>query len=326
VSWLPFFHDMGLVGVLLCSLLGRFAVHVLRPAEVLLHPRRWLEVLSGARATVTVAPNFGFELLIRRGGGPSGLALGALRAALSGSEPVLRSTIDAFEQNYRPAGLRSGVVLPVYGLAENTLGVTFGRPGVTAPDLALDGRFIPSVGTPLGGVDVAIRRANGSVAAEGEEGEISLRGPSVMEGYVGEPEATRRVLMDGWLYTGDRGVVRAGQLYVTGRDKDLVIKAGRKFHPADIEREVAQVVDTPPNGVAAFSVLREQLHGEELVVVVEARRSTDEDVERKVRGRLASTLGVTADRVVVVKAGALPRTTSGKLRRAECAARFGAQP
>jgi acyl-CoA synthetase (AMP-forming)/AMP-acid ligase II len=326
VSWLPFFHDMGLVGVLLASLVGRFPVHVLRPAEVLLHPRRWLEVLSRARATVTVAPNFGYELLIRRGGSPAGLSLGTLRAALSGSEPVLRSTIEAFEGNFRSAGLRSGVVLPVYGLAENTLGVTFSRPGVTAPDLTLDGRHVPSVGTPLDGVDVAIRRANGSVAAEGEEGEITLRGPSVMEGYIGEPEATQRVLRDGWLHTGDRGAVRGGQLYVTGRDKDLVIKAGRKFHPADIEREVAQVIDTPPNGVAAFSVLREQQHGEELVVVVESARSAGDDVERKVRGALASTLGVTADRVVVVKAGALPRTTSGKLRRAECAARFGARP
>jgi fatty-acyl-CoA synthase len=323
VSWLPFFHDMGLVGVLLSSLLARFPVHVLRPAEVLLHPRRWLDVLSGAGATLTVAPNFGYELLVRRGGGPEALSLGMLRAALSGSEPVLRSTIDAFESRFAPAGLRRGAVLPVYGLAENTLGVTFSRPGEPVADLCFEGRQVPSVGAPLEGTEVAVRRADGTVAAGGEEGEITVRGPSVMRGYAGDPQASLRALRGEWLWTGDRGVVHGGHLYVTGRDKDLVIKAGRKFHPADIEREVAQVVDTPPNGVAAFSVLREELRGEELIIVVEATRSPPEQVERAVRGRLAEALGVTADRVVVVKAGALPRTTSGKLRRAECTARFG---
>ncbi|MBK7859830.1 MAG: AMP-binding protein [Archangiaceae bacterium] len=322
VSWLPFFHDMGLVGVLLSSLSVGFAVHVLRPAEVLLHPRRWLELMSSERASLTVAPNFGYELLVRRGGAPDGLMLGWLRAALSGSEPVLRGTIDAFERRFEPAGLRRGAVLPVYGLAENTLGVSFTRPGELDADLQLDGRWVPAVGTPLEGTQVTVRRPDGARALEHEEGEIMVKGPSVMDGYVEEPEATAKAFDRGWLKTGDRGVIAKGQLHVTGRDKELVIKAGRKFHPADIEREVAQVVDTPPNGVAAFSVLREEQRGEELVVVVELKRDEAFDVARKVRAHLVDALGVTADRIELVKAGALPRTTSGKLRRAECAERF----
>ncbi|MBL8955701.1 MAG: AMP-binding protein [Myxococcaceae bacterium] len=324
VSWLPFFHDMGLVGVLMSSLAAGFAVHVLRPTEVLLHPRRWLELMSSERASLTVAPNFGYELLVRRGGSCEGLTLGWLRAALSGSEPVLRGTIDAFERRFEPAGLRRGTVLPVYGLAENTLGVCFARPGELDADLHFEGRWVPAVGTPLEGTKVAVRRGDGTRALEHEEGEIIVKGPSLMDGYVGDSRATARAFDGGWLKTGDRGVVAQGQLHVTGRDKELVIKAGRKFHPADIEREVAQVVDTPPNGVAAFSVLHEEQRGEELVVVVELKRDEPFDVARKVRGHLADALGVTPDRVELVKAGMLPRTTSGKLRRGECAERFSA--
>ncbi len=322
VSWLPFFHDMGLVGVLLSSLAAGFPVHVLRPAEVLLHPRRWLELLSSERASLTVAPNFGYELLVRRGGPCEGLKLDGLRAALDGSEPVLRGTLDAFERRFEPAGLRRGTVLPVYGLAENTLGVCFARHGELDADLQLQDRWVPAVGTPLEGTQVSVRRADGTRALEHEEGEILVKGPSVMDGYVGDARATAEVFDGGWLKTGDRGVIAGGQLHVTGRDKELVIKAGRKLHPADIEREVAQVVDTPPNGVAAFSVLRDDRHGEELVVVVELRRDEPFDVARKVRGHLADALGVTADRVELVKAGTLPRTTSGKLRRGECVERF----
>ncbi len=322
VSWLPFFHDMGLVGVLLSSLVTRFPVHLLRPSEVLLHPRRWLELLSQVRATLTVAPNFGYELLVRRGGSPDGLDLSPLRAALDGSEPVLQSTLAAFEARFAPAGLRPGAVLPVYGLAENTLGVAFAAPGRPEQTLSFEGRQVPSVGAPLENTQVAVRHPDGTLALEGEEGELTVQGPSLMNGYHAHPEATGRALRASWLWTGDKGVVVGGRLYVTGREKDLVIKAGRKFHPADIERVVAEVVDTPPNGVAAFSVLREEAHGEELVVVVELRRRPTEDVAKKVRGKLVEALGVTADRVELVGAGDLPRTTSGKLRRSECALRW----
>ncbi len=324
VSWLPFFHDMGLVGVLLASLLAGFPVHVMTPAEFLLRPRRWLELLSATRATITVAPNFAFELALRRGRAlfPA-LDLSALRFALNGSEPVLRATLDAFAAAGAEAGLRPGALLPVYGLAENALGVTFQREGAPDADLALNGRSVPSVGAPLPGMEVAVRRADGSVARAGEEGEVTVRGPALMDGYLGDPEGTARALRDGWLWTGDRGLVADGRLHLTGREKELVIKAGRKFHPADIEQVVAALVDAPPNGVAAFSVLREDRGGEELIVVVELRRRPVDDVAARIRGRLSEVLGVTADRIELVGAGDLPRTTSGKLRRSACIARYG---
>ncbi|MEW5738180.1 MAG: AMP-binding protein [Myxococcota bacterium] len=324
VAWLPFFHDMGLVGVVLSSLVAGFPVHALPPGEFLLRPRRWLELLSEMQATITVAPNFAYDLVLRRASQAfTSLNLSSLRFALNGSEPVLRSTLDAFQRVGAAAGLKRGAVLPVYGLAENALGVAFQQEDALDPDAAVDGRSVPSVGVPLPGMDVAVRRPDGSVALAGEEGEVTVRSLAVMDGYLGDDEATARALRDGWLWTGDRGVVQGGRLYVTGREKDLVIKAGRKFHPADIEQLVAELVDAPPNGVAAFSVLREAAGGEELVVVVELRRKEEGDVAGRIRGRLSEALGVMADRIELVGAGDLPRTTSGKLKRGECIARFG---
>lgn len=325
VSWLPFFHDMGLVGVLLSSLVAGFPVHLLQPGDFLLHPSRWLELLSSARATMTVAPNFAYELVLRRAGPRGAIDLKPLRAMLNGSEPVLRSTLAAFEAKHAVHGLRPGAILPVYGLAENVLGVAFQADGAPDADLPHEGRQVPSVGQPLPGMTVAIHRPDGSLARQGEDGEICVQGDAVMDGYLGDDAATARALRDGWLWTGDRGIISSGRLYVTGREKELIIKSGRKFHPADIERLVAQIADTPPNGVAAFSVLDEATRGEALVIVVEQRRIATDDLVARIRGRIAEELGVQADRVELVGAGDLPRTTSGKLRRGECIARYGAR-
>lgn len=322
VSWLPFFHDMGLVGVMLSSLAAGFPVHVLQPGEFLLRPSRWLELCSRVGATMTVAPNFAYELVLRRVREPKGLDLSPLRSMLNGSEPVHRATIERFEAAFAPLGLRRGAVLPVYGLAENVLGVTFQAQGAPDADLPLDARAVPSVGTPLRGLEVAVRDDAGAIVAEGQEGEVSVRGPTLMSGYFDDAESTARALRDGWLFTGDRGVVRGGRLYLTGREKELIIKMGRKFHPADIERIVADVADPPPNGVVAFSVDDSATHQEALVVVVEQRRASETGLVDRIRGRVSAELGVMVDRVELVGAGALPRTTSGKLRRKECTARY----
>lgn len=323
VSWLPFFHDMGLVGVLLSSLVTGFPVHLLQPGDFLLHPSRWLELLSQVRATITTAPNFAYELVLRRAGPRSPIDLRALRAMLNGSEPVLRSTLTAFEAKHAAVGLKTGAILPVYGLAENVLGVAFQAEGAPDADLPHEGRQVPSVGVPLPGMTVAIKRLDGSIAKEGEDGEICVQGDAVMDGYLGDDAATARALRGGWLWTGDRGVISNDRLYVTGREKELIIKAGRKYHPADIERLVAEVADSPPNGVAAFSVLDEATRGEALIVVVEQRRKSTDDLVARIRGRIADELGVMADRIELIGAGELPRTTSGKLRRGECIARYG---
>jgi fatty-acyl-CoA synthase len=327
VSWLPLFHDMGLVGVLLCSLLYRFPIHVLSPAEFLLRPSRWLELLSQVKATITVGPNFGYELATRRGGEAERYQLSALRMALNGSEPVHRATLERFQQKYAASGLAAGAVVPVYGLAENTLGVCFSDPLAPQPDLEREGRAVPSVGRPLDGMEVALCGPGGAEVPDGEQGEITVRGPSLMSGYFENPEASAAALRDGWLYTGDLGVARGGCLYVTGREKDLVIKGGRKFHPYDIERVVADAVDAPPGGTAAFAVPNETAGTEDLVVVTELRRFRPaEEIEKLVRGKLLEELGVRPDRVKVVGAGALPRTSSGKVQRRACAERYGGAP
>ncbi|MFO0598645.1 MAG: AMP-binding protein [Myxococcaceae bacterium] len=314
VSWLPFFHDMGLVGVLLTSLIADFPVHVMRPGDFLMRPRKWLDLVSTEHATLTVGPNFAWELVTRRVS-PDGLDLHRLRCALNGSEPIHRSTLDQFSNRFASAGFRPSAMLPVYGLAEATLGVSFSRPGQPHTDEVVDGRDVPCVGALVPGIELSVRSPDNCVLPEGEQGELCVRGPMLMDGYFEHPEATAAALRDGWLHTGDLGVVRDGAVYVTGREKELVIQQGRKFHPYDIERVVSAMVDATPNGVAAVSRPDPAQGSEALVVVVELRRQSGAVDPMLIRGVLLKTLGVRADVVEFVPAGTLPRTTSGKVKR-----------
>lgn len=323
VSWLPFFHDMGLVGVLLTSLVAGFPVHVLRPGEFLFRPRRWLELATSEQATLLVGPNFAWELVTRRVPA-EGFDLSRVRCALNGSEPVHRTTIDNFARHFAASGFKPEAHLPVYGLAEATLGVSFSRPGAPRPDLAIDDRAVPCAGTVCPGVEVEIQDGDGNVVAEGAEGEICVRSAGVMDGYFHHCEATEKALRGAWLHTGDLGVVKDGALYITGREKELVIQSGRKFHPSDIERVVAELVESTPNGVAAVSRPDATLGSEALLVMVELRRMGNQPDPMFIRGELLRVLGVRADRVEFVPPGTLPRTTSGKVRRGAVAARFGA--
>ncbi|MBK8010168.1 MAG: AMP-binding protein [Deltaproteobacteria bacterium] len=342
VSWLPLFHDMGLVGALFTSLAYRFPLHLMTPSEFLLHPKRWLELISHVGATITVAPNFGYDTVTRRVRNLDGLDLSTLRVALNGSEPVHRTTIDAFETRFADAKLRRGTVLPVYGLAENTLGVAFPTPraasvhSVTAhsatqdsttedsatEDLVWGGRAVPSVGRPLVDTVVEVRSSNGRICLEGEEGEIWVRSPSLLSGYYRDPLATSRVLVDGWLATGDLGVIANDQLYVTGREKELIIKGGQKFHPYEIENVVAEAIGVPLNQVAAVSIIQPDRGTEDLAIVIERRiesQAEQEELQKRTRGRLTESLAVRAEHILFVAAGSIPRTTSGKLRRRACA-------
>ncbi|MDP1825916.1 MAG: AMP-binding protein [Archangium sp.] len=314
VSWLPFFHDMGLVGVLLTSLVARFPVHVLRPGDFLMRPRRWLDLVSSERATLTVGPNFAWELLVRRVAA-DGLDLSSLRCALNGSEPIHRTTLDGFTTKFAPAGFKADAFLSVYGLAEATLGVAFSRPGAPKPDLDVAGRPVPCVGAVLPGIELCVADADGRVKRPGEEGELCVRGPTVMSGYFEHADATAATMRGDWLRTGDLGVVRGGTVYVTGREKELVIQAGRKFHPYDIERVVAAMVEATPNGVAAVSRPDAAQGSEGLVVVIELRRVSGAIDPMLIKGELLRVLGVRADVIEFVPAGTLPRTTSGKVKR-----------
>ncbi|NOY24362.1 MAG: fatty acyl-AMP ligase [Oligoflexia bacterium] len=318
VSWLPLYHDMGLVGGLLCPVVFGFPLHLMRPGDFILHPARWLQRAAAVGVTVAAAPDFAWRLAARRHRKPPG-DLSTWRIALDGAEPVHRSTLDAFSSTFGPFGFPSTALRPSYGLAENTLGVCIHDPDSPAADLVWDGRALPSVGAPLPGVKVRIM-AEGRLVGEDEQGEIQVQSGSLMQGYFQNAAATSAVLRQGWLCTGDLGVISGGQLFVTGRIKDLVIQNGVKFHPYDIERVAADAAQATPNGATAFA--RPSGSGEELVVVVEVPARRRQGVERRVKGALVENLGVRVDQILVVAPGALPRTTSGKIRRPAAIAMF----
>jgi acyl-CoA synthetase (AMP-forming)/AMP-acid ligase II len=321
VSWLPLYHDMGLIGCAFTPPLTATPLWLLPPD--LRNPRQWLELITKVRATFTVSPDFGYRNCVRNVPDTSDLDLSSLRAALSGAEPVRLSTIEAFERHF---GLKR-VISPCYGLAEATLAVAIWPRGVP---LRLDpsGRFL-SVGRPCRGVSVRIMEpptdgAGDVVLPSGVEGEVCVQSPGVMTGYYNNPEATARVLgPDGWLRTGDLGVVDdQGYLFITGRIKDVIIVGGENLAPADIE----EVVDHVP-GVrysAAVGVESERSGTQRLHVVAEVRaegagEGEYHDLVREIVSRVHRARGHRPARVLLVRSGTIPKTSSGKIQRARLA-------
>jgi acyl-CoA synthetase (AMP-forming)/AMP-acid ligase II len=316
VSWLPLYHDMGLIGLSFTPPLFAAPVWLLPPD--LRNPRQWLETITAVRATFTVSPDFGYRNCVRNVRDTADLDLTSLKAALSGAEPVRASTIEAFEDHF---GLDQ-VIAPCYGLAEATLAVTVHPIGVPI-HLDPSQRFVSS-GVPCRGVSVRIvpRAEDGPPVAlpPHADGEIQVRSPGVMKGYYANPEATARVLSaDGWLRTGDLGFLdREGRLYVTGRIKDVMILGGENVIPADVE----EVVDAVP-GVrysAAVGVESERTGTQRLHVVAEVRDEAAADAAyhglvREIVQRVHGTRGHRPARVLLVRSGTIPKTSSGKIQR-----------
>jgi acyl-CoA synthetase (AMP-forming)/AMP-acid ligase II len=313
VSWLPLYHDMGLIGCGFAPLLTGARLVLLPPD--LRSPRAWLEAITAHRGVFTVAPDFGYRNCLRNVRDLAGLDLGSLRMALSGAEPVRLSTIRAFEARF---GLRD-VFSPAYGLAEATLAVAIWPPG---QPIRLDpsGAHV-SVGRPCPGVEVAIAGPDGmGRAVAGEIGEILVKSPGVMQGYYRDPEATARALRGGWLHTGDLGLLDAeGHLYVTGRIKDVIIVGGDNVAPADVE----EIVDAVP-GVrysAAVGLDSARTGTQRLHVVAEVRgESLSRDdlsrLAREITDALHRRRGLRPGRVHLVGPHVIPKTSSGKLQRA----------
>jgi len=320
VSWLPLYHDMGLIGCAFTPPLLGTPIWLLPPD--LRNPRQWLSLITEIRATFTVSPDFGYRNCVRNVRDTAGLDLSSLKAALSGAEPVRPSTIEAFESHFA----LKRVISPCYGLAEATLAVAIWPRG--AP-LRLDtsGRFL-SVGQPCRGVSVRILAPRDEApAAErpvGVEGEVCVKSAGVMQGYYNNPGETAKVLMPGgWLRTGDLGFVDTeGFLYVTGRLKDLIILGGVNVIPADIEEVVDRV-----DGVrysAAVGIDSERTGTQRLHVVVEVRSesaSPDDyhDIVREITSRVHKALGHRPARVILVRSSTIPKTSSGKIQRSRLA-------
>ncbi len=327
VSWLPLYHDMGLIGCAFTPPLTGTPIWLLPPD--LRNPRQWLEQITAVRATFTVSPDFGYRNCVRNVRDTAGLDLTSLRAALSGAEPVRPSTIEAFEAHF---GVKH-VVAPCYGLAEATLAVAiwpFGVPVRLDPSR----RFV-AVGPPCRGVRVQIvapREDPEAPAGEGllplppmTEGEICVQSPGVMRGYYNNPTATAAVLTrDGWLRTGDLGFLDPdGNLYVSGRLKDVMILGGENVVPTDIEH----IVDEVP-GIrysAAVGVESERTGTQRLHVVAEVRDEqaspeTYRGLVTEIVRRLHQQRGHRPARVHLVRAGTIPKTSSGKIQRQRLAA------
>jgi len=342
VSWLPLYHDMGLIGGLLGPVAHGAVSWLLSPLEFMLRPASWMQAVSEARATLTVAPNFAYALVARKVAEEDlrGLDLSSLRAAMNGAEPVDPAVSQAFCERLAPMGFRRTSYLPVYGLAESTLSVAFPPlerglkiEHVRREDLA-KGRAVPappgpgtmalvSVGSAIDGHEITIVGHDHEPLPERHLGQIWVRGPSVSPWYFEKHHAVpeRRTA----LRTGDVGYLADGELYVVDRLKDLVIVAGRSYSPSDIER-VAERVDGVRSGRSvAFGIPDGQLGTEALVVVAEVQPRPSRELQElaeRVRTQVTEQIGLTPMDVRLLKPGSLARTSSGKLMRRDARERY----
>ncbi|HSE93703.1 MAG TPA: AMP-binding protein, partial [Methylomirabilota bacterium] len=339
VSWLPLYHDMGLIGAWLGSLYHAVPVVIMSPLAFLARPARWLRAISAHRATISAAPNFAFDLCVKKVADEelAGVDLGCWRLAMNGSEAVSAETIERFTRRFAAKGFRAEAMCPVYGLAEASVGLTTSIPGQGArvdrisretfertrrAEPARAGERAPlavvSCGVPLPRHEVRIVDATGTPVPDRVEGHVEFRGPSVTDGYFRNPAATAAVVRDGWMDSGDLGYRARGELYVTGRRKDLVIKAGRNVHPQEVEEVVGEVPGVRKGCVAAFGVGDPATGTERLVLVVETRATAPEArarLEAAVRERVVDALGLPPDLVELAAPGSVLKTSSGKIRR-----------
>jgi acyl-CoA synthetase (AMP-forming)/AMP-acid ligase II len=340
VSWLPLYHDMGLIGVMMGALYSEVQLVLMAPQTFLMRPRLWLRAISDHGATITVAPNFAYNLCVSRISekAAEGLDLSSLRVAMCGAEPIRAETYQSFVERFSAYGLRRDVFLPAYGLAESTVGTTLPpvhrEPTILWLDrdvLETEGRAmeVPAgteyavaafgVGSPFTESVVRVVDADTEEPVEeGRVGEIVARGPSVMKGYFRNPEKTGETVGGGWLRTGDLGFIRNGHLFVTGRSKDLIIRFGRNYYPQDIEAVVEEVDGIRKGRVIAFGHTDDRHQSEEVIVLAETRISDPEKLEElrgRVKAALSEALDFVPDRVELLPPHTLLKTSSGKLRR-----------
>jgi 1-acyl-sn-glycerol-3-phosphate acyltransferase len=382
VSWLPLYHDMGLIGAWMASLYYGMPLVLMSPLGFLARPARWLQALSRHRGTLSAAPNFAYELCARKVADEemAGVDLSAWRFALNGAEPVSPEAVRRFSGRFRRWGFRPEAMAPVYGLAECSLALAmpplgrgpvvdviereaFERSGRAAPAPAdepeaerqeppaaspgrpagrsAEGpagssaerpagnpaerpappptlRFV-GCGVPLPGHDLRIVDAAGHEVGERQEGALQFRGPSATAGYFRDPEATRRLRHGDWVESGDRAYTVGREVFITGRDKDIIIRAGRNLYPHEVEEAVGGVPGIRKGCVAAFGVADRDAGTERLVVLAESRERQEPARQRlreAVQERVLALLGEPADEVVLAPPHSVPKTSSGKVRRA----------
>jgi fatty-acyl-CoA synthase len=343
ISWLPMYHDMGLIGGFLTTMYWNLELVLMMPEAFLFRPIWWLENMTRYRATICVAPNFGYHYCTTRIDDSSmhKLDLGSLRLALNGAEPIDRITLTKFLKKFKPCGLREDIFLPVYGMAENSLAATFPsldrttvvhrfrRDKLEEKHVAVDSDStnskeyidLVSVGYPLPGQEVRIVNESGKTLREREIGEVCVKSPSLSSGYYNNPEATGEAIKKGWLHSGDMGFILDGMLFISGRIKEMIIKRGKNIYPYDVERIASTVKGIRLGCCAAFDVHNEDQGTEDLVLVCETTVKDKDELERlgrEVHNEIFSRLGIAPDDIRLVPKETIPKTTSGKVQRILC--------
>lgn len=348
VSWLPLYHDMGLIGAWLGSLYFGVFAFIMPPLAFLADPSRWLRAISRLRGTLSVAPNFAFELCCKnvRDEDMTGVDLSSLRLMINGAEPVSPLTIDRFSKRFACYGFKPEVMTPVYGLAENSVGLAFPPVGrgpvidhIDRVALARRGAVIPAApddptplsivacGRPLTGHQIRIVDDAGHELPERMQGRLQFKGPSATAGYFRDQAKTAALFSGEWLETGDLAYIGHGDVYITGRVKDIIIKAGRNIYPHEIEELVGQLPGVRKGCVAAIASTDSQSGTEQLVLVVETRLTESPaltELSNKITEVCSASLDVPLDIIKFVPPRAIPKTSSGKIRRAATKALFEA--
>ncbi|MCB1174737.1 MAG: AMP-binding protein [Leptospiraceae bacterium] len=338
-AWLPLHHDMGLIGGLFTALMAGGSITFLKPEDFAMRPALWLQGLSLTRATICPAPNFAMQMCTDRikSADLEGLDLSHWQIALTGAETVQEETLRSFYHHFKACGFQWQSFTPVYGLAEATLAVSFSaiekEPGfVSADRLALEqDRFqagdgsrplvrIASVGTPLEDTRIQIRSATGALLRSDQIGQIWLQGAGVMQGYRHEHKIETRPAENVWLDTGDRGFMHAGELYIYGRTRDLIIINGRNIDPGWLEHAVPTLPGINPQRSCAYAISGKDKPTESpgLLIEIEKSKDTNSDYELlldQIHTAVAEASGFLVAEIHLLKTGSLPRTSSGKIRR-----------
>lgn len=340
VSWLPLYHDLGLIGNWLGSLYWGVSLVIFSPLLFLTRPERWLWAIHHYQGTISAGPNFAYELCVRKldPAATEGLNLSSWRVAINGAETVYPKTLERFTEKFTAYGFKAETCLPVYGLAENSLGVTcppLGRKplydNIDRIQFERERRAIPtdvtdikksllftSCGIPLPGNQIRIVDENNNVVPERSIGHIHFKSPASMQGYYDNPEATRAIYHDGWWESGDLGYIANGELYITGRCKDVIIKTGRNLFSSEIEDLTSEVPGIRRGCVVAFSINDTEKGTDQLIIVAETTQKDLKKIHDLVQEKIITTLDVMPDKIILVAPRVVPKTSSGKLQRSAC--------
>jgi 1-acyl-sn-glycerol-3-phosphate acyltransferase len=339
VSWLPLYHDMGLIGAWFGSLYHAVPLVVMPPMAFIARPERWLRAIHRYRGTLSAAPNFAYELCLKRidAREVAALDLSSWRCAFNGAEAVNPDTLERFCERFAPAGFKRESLMPVYGLAESSVGLafpplgrgpvvdriereTFMRSGTAVPAPAGDAQALrfPACGHPIPGHQIRVVGADDRELPERNEGRVQFAGPSATSGYFRRPEETGKLFCGEWLETGDRGYLAGGDIHITGRTKDMIIRAGRNIYPTEIEDAVGAIAGVRAGNVAAFGIPDPASGTERLVILAETRRppAAWDDMNAAIVTRVAELAGEPPDEVVLAPPNTILKTSSGKIRRA----------